>query len=188
MAVHEAVSSPACPIAKITRVMAREWSLKRRTRQSTQGKSSYGKASCLPSFQPPILSDLPYPLGISHRSPILDTKYLLTKPKRRKGSRGSSVGITTGYRLDERRIRSSSAGMVNSFILFASSRLAVGPTQHHIQWVPGTLSPGLMPPGREADHSPPTSAEVEIIWISTSTHHAFPWHSPSFKRKEVSEG
>jgi hypothetical protein len=28
-------------------------------------------------------------------------------------------------------------------------------------WVPGALSLGLKRPGREADHSPPTSAEVK---------------------------
>jgi hypothetical protein len=30
-----------------------------------------------------------------------------------------------------------------------------------IQWVLGDLSPGLKRPGREADHSSPTSAEVK---------------------------
>jgi hypothetical protein len=29
-----------------------------------------------------------------------------------------------------------------------------------IQWVPGALSLGIKRPGREADHSPPSSAEV----------------------------
>jgi hypothetical protein len=36
----------------------------------------------------------------------------------------------------------------------------LGPTQLPIQWVPGALSPGVKRLGREADHSPPTSAEV----------------------------
>jgi hypothetical protein len=31
------------------------------------------------------------------------------------------------------------------------------------------LSPGVKRPGREAGHSPPTSAEVKKIWIYTST-------------------
>jgi hypothetical protein len=35
------------------------------------------------------------------------------------------------------------------------------PTQPPIQWVPGTLSLGVKWPGREADHSPPSSAEVK---------------------------
>jgi hypothetical protein len=32
--------------------------------------------------------------------------------------------------------------------------------------VPGALSPGLKQQGREADHSPPTSAEVKKMWIT----------------------
>jgi hypothetical protein len=30
-----------------------------------------------------------------------------------------------------------------------------------IQWVPGTISLGVRRSGREADHSPPSSAEVK---------------------------
>jgi hypothetical protein len=33
----------------------------------------------------------------------------------------------------------------------------------------GALSPGLKRPGREVDHSPPTSAEVKKMWIYTAT-------------------
>jgi hypothetical protein len=36
------------------------------------------------------------------------------------------------------------------------------------KWVPGSLSPGVKRPGREVDHSPPTSAEVKKVWIYTS--------------------
>jgi hypothetical protein len=43
------------------------------------------------------------------------------------------------------------------------------PTQPPIQWIPGTLSPGVKRPGREADHSPPTIAEVQNTWIYAST-------------------
>jgi hypothetical protein len=43
------------------------------------------------------------------------------------------------------------------------------PTQPPIQWVPGALSQGVKRPGREADHSPPTSAKVKKTWIYTST-------------------
>jgi hypothetical protein len=42
--------------------------------------------------------------------------------------------------------------------IFAS---ALGPTQHPIQWIPGALSFGVKQPGREADHSSPSSAEVK---------------------------
>jgi hypothetical protein len=42
-----------------------------------------------------------------------------------------------------------------------TSRPNLGLTQPPIQWVPGALSPGVKRPGREADHSPPSSAEVK---------------------------
>jgi len=38
---------------------------------------------------------------------------------------------------------------------------AVRPTQPPSQWVKGVLSLGVKLPGREADHSPPSSAEVK---------------------------
>jgi hypothetical protein len=44
-----------------------------------------------------------------------------------------------------------------------------GPTQPPIQWVLGALSTGVKRPGREADHSPPTSAEVKKMWLYTAT-------------------
>jgi hypothetical protein len=56
-----------------------------------------------------------------------------------------------------------------------SSRPALGSTQPPFQWVPEALSPGLKRQGREADHSPPTSAEVKKIWIYTSTVHTSSW-------------
>jgi hypothetical protein len=49
------------------------------------------------------------------------------------------------------------------------SRPALGLTQPPIQWIPGALSLGLKRPGREADHSPPSSAEVKNAWSYTST-------------------
>jgi hypothetical protein len=48
------------------------------------------------------------------------------------------------------------------FTLASVSRPALGPTQPPVQWVPGVLSPGgKARPGRDADHSSPSSAEVE---------------------------
>jgi len=41
--------------------------------------------------------------------------------------------------------------------------------QHPIQWVPGALSLGVKRPAREADHSPPSSAEIKNEWNCTST-------------------
>lgn len=42
-----------------------------------------------------------------------------------------------------------------------ASRLALGPAQSPIRWVPGDLSPKLKRPGREADHSPQSCVEVK---------------------------
>jgi hypothetical protein len=49
------------------------------------------------------------------------------------------------------------------------SRPALGPTQPPSQWVPGALSLGVKRPGHEADHSPPSCAEVKNAWSYTST-------------------
>jgi hypothetical protein len=47
------------------------------------------------------------------------------------------------------------------FPLSSVSRPALRPTQPPVQWVPGVLSPGVKArPGRDADHSPLSSAEV----------------------------
>ena len=46
---------------------------------------------------------------------------------------------------------------------------APGPTQPPVQWVPG-LSRGYRRPGRDADHTHPSSAEVKKELSYTSTH------------------
>jgi hypothetical protein len=49
------------------------------------------------------------------------------------------------------------------------ARLWGPPTHPPIQCVPGALSLVVMRPGREADHLPPSSAEVKNAWSYTST-------------------
>jgi len=49
------------------------------------------------------------------------------------------------------------------------SRPALEPTLPPIQWVPGVLSLEVKRPGRETDHSPPSSAEVNNVWRYNST-------------------
>jgi hypothetical protein len=66
----------------------------------------------------------------------------------------SVVGITIGYGLGDRGV--GVRVPVGSRIFSTSSKPALGFTQRPMQWVPAALSPG-----READHSPLTSAEVK---------------------------
>jgi hypothetical protein len=56
-----------------------------------------------------------------------------------------------------------------NFSLFHIVETGSEPTQPPIQCVPGTLSPGVKRQGREADYSPPASAEAKKMWIYTST-------------------
>jgi hypothetical protein len=81
-------------------------------------------------------------------------------------SRGSSIGIATGY-------GNSSLGKVKNFQFPISSGPAMRPTQPPIQWLPGGGGGALFPlvnrPGRDANHSSPTSAEFKKTWVHTST-------------------
>jgi hypothetical protein len=52
-----------------------------------------------------------------------------------------------------------------------------GPTQLPIQWVPGTLSPEVKRPGREADNSPAFSAEVKNGGDTLPFPHTPSWHN-----------
>jgi len=58
---------------------------------------------------------------------------------------------------------------VDIFFLTTASRPVLGPTQTLIQWVSWTLSLEVKRTGREDDHLPPSSAEVNNAWSYTST-------------------
>jgi hypothetical protein len=76
-------------------------------------------------------------------------------------SRDRVVDICDWLRAGRPRGRSSSPGGGRNFHFSKSSRPALGSTQHPIQWIPDPLYAGVKRPGREADHSPPTSAKVK---------------------------
>jgi hypothetical protein len=61
-----------------------------------------------------------------------------------------------------------SAGL-QIFLFATAPNPALGPTQPPIKWVPRALSPVIRQPKRDADHSPPSSAEVKNAWSYTST-------------------
>jgi hypothetical protein len=73
------------------------------------------------------------------------------------GKAGTASRYSDWLRTGRRRERSSSPGRVKNFLFSTSSRPAVERTQPPIQWVPRALFPGVKRPGREDDHSPPTS-------------------------------
>jgi hypothetical protein len=63
------------------------------------------------------------------------------------------------YGLDDWGIESRQG--LGIFLFTTASRTALGPSHPPIQWVPGALFPEVKRPGREADHSPPSGAEVK---------------------------
>jgi hypothetical protein len=84
-------------------------------------------------------------------------------------SRHSSVGIVTDYGLEDWMIGVRIPAGAENFLFDTVSRPALGPTQPPIQWVQVALFLGIKRPGREADHSPPSSAEVNECVEYTST-------------------
>jgi hypothetical protein len=81
-------------------------------------------------------------------------------------SRDISFGIAMAYGLDG---RGSNPGRSKNF-LFTTPRPTLGPTQPPIQWVPG-----LKRQGSEADHSPPSSAEVKSSGAIPLLPHTSSW-------------
>jgi hypothetical protein len=72
------------------------------------------------------------------------------------------------------------------FLFTTAYRTALGPTQPSIQWVPGALSLGLKQPRREADHSPPFSAEVkEYVDLYLHSSNTPPERGADFKNKST---
>jgi len=64
----------------------------------------------------------------------------------------------------------------HSEFVMAINRRQLGSTQPPIQWVFWALTMGVKRPGREANCSPPSSAEIQNAWSYTSTPPMSPWH------------
>jgi hypothetical protein len=77
------------------------------------------------------------------------------------GSRGSSVSIVSDYGLDDRAIGVRFPAGAKDFS--CSLCVQTGSGAHPASCpIPGVISPGVKAwPGRDADHSPPSSADVE---------------------------
>jgi hypothetical protein len=99
-------------------------------------------------------------LGIQWKVPRL--VILLTS---RTGTAQSVQRLLTGWTTEGSEFESQYGQECS---LFTSSRSDLRSFQLLIQWVLDAISSGVKRPGREADHSPPASAEVKKIWICTS--------------------
>jgi hypothetical protein len=93
---------------------------------------------------------------------------LNAEPSLGQRSQNNAVGIATGYGLYVKRSRSSNPGRFKNCLSSTVSKPALGPTQLPIQLVPRVLPPGVRRPGREAEYSPSTSAQVKKMWIYTT--------------------
>jgi hypothetical protein len=73
---------------------------------------------------------------------------------------------------------------VRKRLVTTSSRTALGPTQPPIRWEPEALSLEVKRPGREADHSPPSSVEVKE-WVELYLHspNTPPWRDAQLKHR-----
>jgi hypothetical protein len=69
-----------------------------------------------------------------------------------------------GYGQDDQGSRVRFPAEAGNFSLHHRVQNASGAHQPPVQWVPGAHSVGVMRPGREPDHSPPSSAEVKE-WV-----------------------
>jgi hypothetical protein len=84
-------------------------------------------------------------------------------------SRDSSVGIVLGYGLNDRGSRVQFPTGAGNSSLYHRIQNGSGAHPASYTMVTGVLSPGVKWPWREADHSPPSSAEVKNAWSYTST-------------------
>jgi hypothetical protein len=80
----------------------------------------------------------------------------------------AEIAKSVHRRVGRSRDRSSTPGRVKN-VPVSLSRPALGPTQPHIQWVPGALFRGVKRLERKTVHLLPTSAQVKKKLIYTST-------------------
>jgi hypothetical protein len=73
----------------------------------------------------------------------------------------NTIRLQMDYGLDDRGSRVRFLEGAGNFFFTTASRTNLEPTQPPIQWVAVSLSLGVKRPGREADHLPPSNADVK---------------------------
>jgi hypothetical protein len=110
--------------------------------------------------------------------------WLALQPDRFK-SCDSSVDLGLGYGLDDRGSRVRFPAMAGNFSLHR--RVQNGSRAHPASYPMGTRDsfPGDKAAGREADHSPPSSAEVKE-WVELYVHspNTPPWRGAQLKHRD----
>jgi hypothetical protein len=98
---------------------------------------------------------------------------------------GSSFNFTLGYGLEDRSSRFRLPAGAGNFSLYHYVKNYSGPTQPPIQCVPGALSLGMKRIGREADHLPPSSAEVkECVDLYLHSPNTPSWRGAQLKKAQ----
>jgi hypothetical protein len=88
--------------------------------------------------------------------------------------------LRAGIAQPVKRLGYGQDGWVIGVLFSIMSRLALGPIQPHIQWVPGAVSPGVR--RHEADHSSPSSAEVKNGGTIPPLPHTSSWRGASLMK------
>jgi hypothetical protein len=93
-------------------------------------------------------------------------------------SRDSSVGIALGHGLDDWGSKVRFPAGAGNFSLHHRVQNGSAPSQPAIQLVLRAISLGVKRPGRKADNSHPSNAEVKNAWSYTSTPPMSSWCGP----------
>jgi hypothetical protein len=127
----------------------------------------------IPSFSLTHSLTHPVPPSLTHsptHPPLISVGQAVSQPASTLPNRPNVYGF---YRLYECCIVSYSQiiqRIISFYFLFTTmSWPAIVSTQPPSLWVPGVLSPWVKRPGHEANHLPPSSAEVKNTWSYTST-------------------
>jgi hypothetical protein len=117
-----------------------------------------------PDLNPQTLGPMVSTLTIKKSRMTYWTLMLITKPSATPHPElHESISVQTNYRLDDRATAVRSPAQQRTFPLAYVSRPSLKSTQSPIQWVLCSFRGGKARSGRDANHSPPSNAEVPLV-------------------------